>query len=151
VAAHLLCGFDHLRKFHVRCGIEIEHQTARHVIQIGRAIPGMQLEPADLRHRGQSLDLVDLQIGFAVAGHPRKRQELRGALHAVTLEEMLAMDAVGCAHDRTRPALDVRHHPLADRLEIVREIELGDGLTVAGIRPHRLVGIGDGHPHHLGR
>ena len=62
----------------------------------------------------------------------------------------LTVDAVGRADDRARPALEMADHPVADRLEIAREIELGDGLAVAGVRPQRLVGLGDDDAHHLG-
>ena len=44
---------------------------------------------------------------------------------------------------------EVWHHPFADGLEIMREIELGHGLAVAGIGPQRLVGMGDDDAHHF--
>ena len=87
---HLLGGLDHLGKIDIRRRIEIEYQPARHVGRIRRAIPGMQFEPADLRHRGQPLDAVDLQIGLAVAGDLDQFQQLRGAGHRMALEERLA-------------------------------------------------------------
>ena len=56
-------------------------------------------------------------------------------------KKRLAADAVGRADDRAGPALDVRHHPVADRLVVVRQVELGDRLAVAGVGPQRLVGM----------
>ena len=60
-------------------------------------------------------------------------------MHGVALEELLlAVDAVGHADDRARPALDVADHPGADRFVVARQIELGDRLAVAGVGPQRL-------------
>ena len=59
--AHLLGGFDDLGELDIRRRIEIEHQPSRYVVFMRRAIPGMQLEPAELRHRGEPLDTVDLR------------------------------------------------------------------------------------------
>ena len=67
----------------------------------------MQLEAADLRHRRQPFDPIDLQIGLAIAGDLDELQQVRAARHGVALEEGLAPDAVGRAHDRAGPALDV--------------------------------------------
>jgi hypothetical protein len=47
--------------------------------------------------------------------------------YAAPLEEMLAANPVRCAHDGAWASLDMCHHPGANRLVIVREIELGDG------------------------
>src|SRR5690349_14506193 len=68
----------------------------------------------------------------------------------MALKEFFAVDAVGRADDRARTALEVADHPFADRLEILRKIELGDALAVAGIGPQLLVGLRDHYAHDLG-
>ena len=47
--------------------IEIEDQAAGHLRLLRRAVPGMQLERADLGDGRQTLDPVDLQVGLLVA------------------------------------------------------------------------------------
>ena len=64
---HLLGGVDDVGELDVRRGIEIEDQPARRIVAVRGAIPGMQLDAADLRDRGEPLDAIDLQIGLAVA------------------------------------------------------------------------------------
>ena len=68
----------------------------------------------------------------------------------MALKERFTLDAVRRAHHRARTALEVDDHPFADRFEISRKIELGDGLAVAAVGPQRLVGFRDGDAHHLG-
>ena len=138
---HVLGGFDDIGKFDIRRRIEIEHQPARDIGRIRRAIPGMQFEAADLRHRRETLDAIDLQIRLAIAGDFHQLQQLRGARHRMALEEFLAADAIGRADDGAGPALQMADHPAADRLEITREIELGHALAVAAVRPQLLVGL----------
>ena len=59
--AHLPGGLDHIGEF--TSGAGSRSNTSRPAPRaLGRAIPRMQFEPADLRHRGQALDAVDLQI-----------------------------------------------------------------------------------------
>ena len=41
----------------------------------------------------------------------------------------------------------MRHHPGADRLEVARQVELGDRIAVARVRPQRLLGLGDEDTH----
>src|SRR4026209_2384627 len=96
----------------------------------------------------QPSDAIDLQIRLVVAGDPRQRQQVRSSFHGVTLEKALPVDAVRRANDRAGASLDVPHQPLADALEVAGEIELGDGLAVGGVRPQRLVGLGDRYAHH---
>ena len=95
----------------------------------------MQFEPAELRDRGKAFDPVDLQIGLAVTGNLDQLQELRSPGHAVALEKLLALDAVGRAHDRAWPALDVTDHPVSDGFEIAREIKFGDAFAIAAVGP----------------
>src|SRR5262249_34169134 len=68
----------------------------------------------------------------------------------MALKKGLAINAVRCTHNRAGTTLEVTDHPLADRFEIIGEIELCEWLAVAAIGPQRLVGIGDGDAHHLG-
>ena len=150
VLPHILGGLDDIGEFDLWCGIEIEHQPAGNVGRVRRTIPGMQLEPADLRHGRQTFDAVDLQIGLAIARYFYQFQQVRGAGHRVALEELFAADAVGGAYHGTWPSLDVPDHPAADRLEITGEVELGHALAVAGVGPELLVGLRDDDAHHLG-
>ena len=110
----------------------------------------MQLQATDLRHRRQPLDLIDLQIGFAIARDLGELHEIGGTRHRMALEEFFTADAVGCAENRARTALEVGNHPFPDRLEILREVELGNGLAVATVGPQRLLGLRDRNTHHLG-
>src|SRR3984885_4349053 len=68
----------------------------------------------------------------------------------MTLEKLLAFDSIGRTDDGARPALQMRYHPVADRLEIAGEIELGDAFAIAGIRPQLLVRLRNHHAHDLG-
>ena len=58
----------------------------------------MQFKTADLRHRRQSFDAINLQIGFAIAGDLDQFQQVRGAAHRMALKEGLPTDAVGRTH-----------------------------------------------------
>ena len=147
---HVLGGLDDIGKLDVRRGIEIEHQAPRCVVRIRGAIPGMQLQPADLRHRRQSLDTINLQVRLAIAGHLGQFQEIGGALHSVTLKEFLTLDAIRRADNGTRPAFQMADHPAPHRFEIAGEIELGYAFAVTAVRPQLLVGLGDNHAHHFG-
>ena len=119
-------ALDHLAEAQVGRGIEIEHQPARQFGLIGLAIPGMQLGGADLRRRRQPFDPVDLQVRLLVAFDLHLFHEVGTARHGVALEERLAGDTVGRAHQGARPAFDVIDHPVADRLVVLRQLELGD-------------------------
>ena len=95
----------------------------------------MQFEAAELRHRGEAFDAIDLQIRLAIAGHFDELQQVRGARHGVALKEGLAADPVGRADHGARPPLEMADHPATDRLEVAGEIELRHALAVAGIGP----------------
>ena len=73
----------------------------------GAQFHGCSSSAADLRHRGQPFDPVDLQIGLAVAGNLHQFEQVRGARHRMALEELLAADAVGRADDRAGPSLQM--------------------------------------------
>ena len=51
------------------------------------------------------------------------------------LGALLAFDAVGCAHQRAGPPLDMRQHPAAYRFIIACQFQLGDRFAVTGIGP----------------
>ena len=65
----------------------------------------------------------------------------------MVLKKNFTFDAVRCADQRTGSAHDVRHDSGGHDLEIVRQVRFGDRLTVSGVRPQRLVGIGDRNAH----
>ena len=88
--------------------------------------------------RDQRLGGVDLEQR-RVPG-PERRVELAQAGHArlaVLLEEQLAGDALGRAHQRHRPVREVRQHPLGDALVVAHQVELGQ----AGRRVDHALGI----------
>src|SRR3954452_1322752 len=68
----------------------------------------------------------------------------------MALEEAFALDAVGRADQRAWPALEVNDHPFADGFEVAREIQLGDGIAIAVVRPELLVRLGNDDSHHFG-
>ena len=142
-------ALDHVAETQVGRRIEIEHQPARQLGLAGLAVPGMQLGGAALARRHQPFDLVDLQVGLLVAFDLHLFQEIGTARHGVALEEDLAADAVGRAHQRARPTPDVVDHPRADRLVVLRQLELGDRRLF--VRPQGLVGMRDRHAHDHGR
>ena len=61
--------------------------------------------------------------------------------HGMALEELLAAISIGGANDRTRPAFDMIDQPRSNRFVIARQVERGDRLVVAGIRPEWLSGL----------
>src|SRR5579883_2926216 len=97
----------HLVERDVGRGIEIEYQAPRELRIAGLAVPGMQFGRADLRRRRQRLDAVELNVRLLLAAHLGVGDEVRAARHDMALEELLvAVDAVGRAHQRARSALD---------------------------------------------
>ena len=145
---------DHIVEIQVGRRIEIEDEAAGYFGAAGRAIPGMQFQRPGLGGGDQRFDAVDLQVRLAVAADFHLGEKGGLPLAGMALEKaLLAFDAVGRAHQRAGPALDVRQHPAADRFVIARQFQLGDGLAFvgivgAGIGPQRLVGMRDGKVHH---
>ena len=89
-----------------------------------------------LRRRDQRFHAIDLQIGFAVAWDFHLGEQIGLSRAGMALEEvLLAFYAVRCAHQAAGATDDMRQHPAADSLIIPRQFQLGDGLTVARIRP----------------
>jgi hypothetical protein len=95
----------------------------------------MQLDATDLGNGGEALDTVDLQVGFLVTEDFDQFQQVWRSRHRVALEELLAVNAIRGPDDRARPALDMIDEPRPDRFVILRKLDLGHGLVVAGIRP----------------
>ena len=58
--ADLQCPGDHGIEPDIGRRIEIEDETPRHLRLVRRAVPGMQLDAAALRDRGQPLNTIDL-------------------------------------------------------------------------------------------
>ena len=107
----------------------------------------MKLERGDLCHGRQPFDAVDLKVGLAVARDRHELEEIGRTRHGMALKELLAADAIGNPDDRARASFDMAHHPRPDSLEIACEVELGHRFAVTGIRPQRLLGLGDEHAH----
>src|SRR3954447_12944305 len=101
----------------------------------------MQLHRADLRHRCETFDAIDLDIRFAVPPHRYEFEEVGSSRHGMALKKSFAADPVRRAHQRARSALQVADHPCADRLEIAGKVELGHGSAVTTIRPKLLIGL----------
>src|SRR6185312_10311135 len=141
--AHFARGLDHRLEVDIGRRVEIEHQPFRDLRLLRRAVPRMQLQRGNLRKSSQPFDAVDLHIGLAIAGDPRKADQAGETRHGVALKEPLAADAVGATHQGARPARDVRQQPLADRGHVLGEFPLGHRAAVAGIRPQHFVGVGN--------
>ena len=95
----------------------------------------MQLQTGQLCNLRKTLDAIDLKIWLIAARDLRQREHARRVRHRMALKEMLAADTVGRTNDRARPAFQMRDHPRSDRFKVVREIELGNRLTVAVVGP----------------
>ena len=146
--AYFQRGRDDGSEFHLGRRIEVEHQsTGNFRIALG-AVPGVQLERADLRDGDERLDAVDLHIGRLVALHLDEGEQIRNAGHRVALKELLAVDSVRSAHQRTWPAPQMRQQPVADSFVVPGEVELRGGTARSCLRPHHLVRAGERHSHH---
>ena len=107
-------------------------------------VPGVELDHVHLRRADQRLRGRDLEHRRMPG--PEARIELPDAgdlqLVGVLLEEELALDAGGRAHQRDRPAREVRQHVIGDAVVVAHEVELGrlaraidDALGVADLEP----------------
>src|SRR5579872_3335346 len=132
---HLARRFDDRREGHVRSGIEVEKQPAGYGRMPGQAVPRVELDGRGLSKGRQSFDAIDLKIGFSLRRRPYELDQVRRARRSVALEELLTVNAVGRADDRTGPSPQMRHDPFADRFVVAGEIELGDRLAVAAVGP----------------
>jgi hypothetical protein len=84
------------------------------------AVPRMELKGCDLRDGDQTLQSVDLDVGFAVAGNSSESQKVGHPHHGVTLKKLLAPNSVRHANDRAGPSPDMLKEPRANRLVIAR-------------------------------
>jgi hypothetical protein len=67
----------------------------------------MELDSADLGHRGKAFYAVDLEIGLMVAEHGHQLQKVGCPGHGVSLEELLSANSVRGSDDRARPPFDM--------------------------------------------
>jgi len=109
--AYLERGRDDGIEFHVRRRIQVEDQSPGDLRIVGCAVPGMEFQRSHLSDGGQRFDPIDLHVGGPVAPHLDQFKQLGHAGHGMTLKELLAADPVRCAHEGTRAAGQVRHHP----------------------------------------
>src|SRR3982074_2995627 len=107
----------------------------------------MHLESADLGDGGEPLDSLYLYVRRLIALDLRQGEEVRDARHRMALKELLAANAVGRTYQRARSALQMRQQPFANRLVILRQIELTDWLTVPRIGPQHFVGFRERNSH----
>jgi hypothetical protein len=97
--AHFARGFNDCRKRYVRARIEVEDKTTGNLRLPGLAIPGMELDSADLGDGAKAFYAVDLEIGLAVAENGHELQKIGCPGHRVALEELLSADTVGRSDD----------------------------------------------------
>ena len=127
--AHFLGGGDDGREGNVGGRVQVEHKAPGKRWMVRLAIPGMELHGRDLRHGDEALDAIDLQVGLAIAFDRGELDQIGNAGHGVTLEELLAVDAVRRADDGAGPPLEMLDHPGTDLFEIGGQISLGDGAS----------------------
>jgi hypothetical protein len=143
--AHLARALDHPLERHVR-GAGPDRRPGGPAVRAGRARCSRDAAPAPRPGRRRPGPRPCRTAGRA-CGRPRPDlgDQRRLALAVVALEELLlAFDAVGHADHRTGPAADMLDHPVADRLVISRQLQLGDRPAVMGVGPQGLAGVGDG-------
>ena len=98
-------------------------------------VPRVQFDRAHLRRADERLRRFDREqrrmarIDIGMLRDVRNRE-----LRAVLLEEQLAADVLGRAHERHRAVLQMRQHPLGDRRVILDEIDLASGPSICRSR-----------------
>ena len=123
---HLLRRRNHGVEGDIRCRIEIEDQSRRHIRFARFRAPRVQLQHRGLRHGDKTFHGVDGHIGFLAAADVYRRDILLRAGEHMALEEVLAFDAVRGAHHGQRPARDMRQDSRPRRLVIASKIRLGE-------------------------
>jgi hypothetical protein len=88
--AHFAGCLDHGRESHIGPWVEIEYKPTRHLRPPWLTVPRVQLQGGNLRDGRQTLDTINLQIGFAVAKHGHEFKQTRCARHGMTLEKSFA-------------------------------------------------------------
>ena len=116
------------------------------------AAPGVELDDAELRQRQIALGVLDREVGLRLAlgvGRLEGRDRGRHAGEGMALEEAVLRPAGRAAHQRDRPAENVRQHEIADEGVVDRDVELGrPGFAEqpprrVGHPDRRQVGLGD--------
>ena len=105
-------------------------------------VPGVELDHVHLRRADQRLRRSRPRAAPAWPGQSAGSSSLDAGdaeLLAVLLEEQLAADAGRAAHQRHRPAVQVRQDPVGDALVVAHEVELGQ----AGAAVDDAVGVRD--------
>ena len=146
--ANFTRALDDRREINIRRGIEIEDEAAGHLGIPGLAIPGMQLQSGQLRNFRETLDSIDLKVRLLAARHLRQREHARRARHRMALKKMLSANSVRRANNRARPAFQMRDHPGSNYLVVLRQLQLGDRLSITGVRPQRFIRLRDLDAHH---
>jgi hypothetical protein len=132
---------SHRAEVGARGGVEVEDDP------VGLAHPVGARQPHVRRDRVLA-DEVDERLGLAherVHDGPAALVDLnspdpvRVVVGNVLLEEPLAVDPVGEAHEAERPVAHVRQHPLRDVLVVVGQVRLRDPV----LGEELLVGVGD--------
>src|SRR5213075_149003 len=106
-------------------------RDAVRVAEIGeRGTPGMHFDRAVLNQRHDRRLAVDVNIVTLARALPLDGLYLAGAgTHCqVALVEAFAADAVGTAHERQWPAVQLVQQLVGHGFDIARELELGDSL-----------------------
>jgi hypothetical protein len=88
--AHFAGCFDNGRESNIGPWIEIEYESTRHLRPPWLTVPRVKLQGGNLRNSRQTLDTVNLQIGFAVAKHGNEFKQTRCTGHGMALEKSFA-------------------------------------------------------------
>ncbi|MNJ61516.1 hypothetical protein D3C77_573090 [compost metagenome] len=126
-----LGGFKHGFPRQGRVWVQIEHEAVRLVEVLCRSVPGMQFEGVHLHRPKQRLRLVDDHQRLAGFGLVVAFQVGNVQLRSVFLEKQLTGQTLRGAHQRHRPALQMRQHPGRYLRVVLRHLALGN--TRAGI------------------
>ena len=86
----------------------------------------MELYRGNLACRDQTLDTIDLDVGFAIAFNGDERKQVRHPCIACRWKKRCAIDAVRGADDGAGSAAQMLDHPRADLFEVAGEIVLGE-------------------------
>ena len=114
--------------------VEVEQHVRRLVGRVGAALPGVQLDAAEVdqpqeRHRVVHDHVAaGLLPGLAASRQIDPPHPLRGVVDRV-LEEELPLDSVGVALEDHRAAGEVRHEHRRHAQVVVEQVPLGDPLA----------------------
>jgi hypothetical protein len=131
----------HGRPRQVLAGIEIEHDPVAVFDSFDGRAPHVNFQHARLHQREQAVEIVDVDQLLAVAVLVPLDAIADQSGGCMLLEEALPADAFGAAHQRERPADEVRRDVLPHRGVIVGELLLGD----LDVGPVDAVRVGEFH------